>query len=115
MLGLTYARHDKVMHPAELGELGWNDRVFEWITNHIGASVPMFWLAFFVPLAVLPMSGAVKLSVAVISGSWYQWWMLTAIQRSGMRADKLRAQKADADHLALTHIANTVDAIAARR
>jgi hypothetical protein len=36
---------------------------------------------------------------------------LQSRQRSQVKADKKREAKADADHEALTHIANTVDAI----
>jgi hypothetical protein len=88
--------------------------VIDWLTVHLGASVIVFWIAFTVPLAVLPLSNTVKLVVAVISGSWYQWWMLTGIQRSVAKTDAADSAKKEADHQALTHLALTVDEISRR-
>jgi hypothetical protein len=109
--------HPRVKHPNELlvkagGRIrGLNEKILEWCANNLGASVVTFWIALVAPLAVLPMSSGAKLLLAVISGSWFQWWMLPAIQRSGIKADAKREAKASADHEALTHIANTVDEI----
>lgn len=74
----------------------------------------MFDIALIVPLIAIPMSDSVKITLGVISGSWIQWWALPALQRSQVKADVKREAKADADHVALTHIANTVDAILAK-
>lgn len=91
-----------------------NDRVLDWLADHVLASMLMFDIALIVPLIAIPMSDSVKITLGVISGSWIQWWALPALQRSQVKADIKRGSKADADHEALTHIANTVDAILAR-
>lgn len=91
-----------------------NDRVLDWLADHVLASMLMFDIALIVPLIAIPMSDSVKITLGVISGSWIQWWALPALQRSQVKADIKRESKADADHEALTHIANTVDAILAR-
>lgn len=91
-----------------------NDRILDWLADHVLASMLMFDIALIVPLIAIPMSDSVKITLGVISGSWIQWWALPALQRSQVKADIKRQAKADADHEALTHIANTVDAILAR-
>lgn len=103
-------------HPRGLGSrrpARWNDAAVDWLTDHVLASAVMFDTAFILPLLVLPLSTAVKVTLGVISGSWIQWWALPALQRSANRADRARDAKADSDHQALTHIAVTVDAIRA--
>ncbi len=94
--------------------VGKNDKVLDWLSEHVLASMLMFDIALIVPLLVIPMNDSVKITLCVISGSWIQWWALPALQRSQVKADKKREAKADSDHEALTHIANTVDAILAK-
>jgi hypothetical protein len=107
-------RHLFVRHPAALtAPPGINERVLSWITKRIGASAVVFWIALITPLAAIPASNSVKLTLSVISGSWFQWWMLPALQRSGMRADARRDAKSDTDHVALTYIATRIDEVAA--
>lgn len=109
--------HPNVQHPLRSkaphrkGFVAWNDRVLEWLGDHVLASMIMFDIALIVPLLVIPMSSNIKITLGVISGSWIQWWALPALQRSQVKADKKREAKADADHRALTHIALQVDAI----
>ncbi|MBL8088346.1 MAG: hypothetical protein JNM85_09810 [Chthonomonas sp.] len=112
--------HAHVVHPLRNPPAsgGWlahhNDRILDWLANHVLASMIMFDIALIVPLLAIPMSDSVKITLGVISGSWIQWWALPALQRSQVKADQSRQAKADADHVALTHIANTVDLILAR-
>lgn len=107
--------HPQVPHPRDLtaAERGWNDRLLSWLADHVLASKIMFDAALILPLLALPMSTAVKVTLGVVSGSWIQWWALPALQRSQMLADRKRDAKADADHVALTHIATQVDALMA--
>jgi hypothetical protein len=91
-----------------------NERVLDWVSEHILASMLMFDIALVVPLIAVPLSESVKITLGVISGSWIQWWALHALQRGQLKADRQRAAKMDADHEALTHIALQVDRIAAR-
>lgn len=114
--------HPKVHHPAS-GDLlddvrpafvRWNDRLLAWLADHVLASILMFDIALILPLIAIPMSNSVKITLGVLSGSWIQWWALPALQRSQVRADRVRQAKIEADHQALTHIAITVDAILAR-
>jgi predicted MFS family arabinose efflux permease len=114
------AANELVLHPRHFlparreGLARWNGRILDWLAEHVLASMLMFDIALIVPLIAIPLSDSVKITLGVISGSWIQWWALPALQRSQVRAEKERAAKMDADHLALTHIANTVDAIMAR-
>ena len=113
--------HEYVSHPSTWfprRDRTWlaavNDRVLDWVSVHVLASMVMFDIALIVPLVVIPMADSVKITLGVISGSWFQWWALPALQRSQLKSDQKRAAKAESDHLALTHIANTVDAILAK-
>lgn len=112
--------HSRVAHPLKFASKErkalalYNDRILDWLANNVLASTLMFDIALIVPLISIPMSDSVKITLGVISGSWIQWWALPALQRSQVKADLKREAKADADHLAMTHIANTVDAILAR-
>lgn len=90
---------------------GWHDRFLTWVSDHVLPSKIMFDIALIVPLFVLPMPDGVKLVMSVIASSWIQWWALPALQRSQLKADKKRDAKADADHAALTHVAETLDEI----
>ena len=88
-----------------------NGAVLDWLSDHVLASIVMFDLALILPLIVLPMSDSVKITLGVVSGTWIQWWALPAIQRAQNKAEAQRIAKADVDHVALTHIALTVDKI----
>jgi len=117
---VTGPQHPAVTHPQDLlAELAagrataaaWNERLLAWLTDHILASVITFDVALVVPLAAIPAPGPVKLTVGVVSGSWFQLWALPALQRTQQAAERQRAAKADVDHQALTHIATVVDEI----
>ena len=90
-----------------------NNRFLTWITDHILASVIMFDIALFVPLLVLlPVFSSFQGIIIILSSNWIQLWALFALQRSAKKADLDRNAKAEADHQALTHIANIVEKIA---
>ena len=91
-----------------------NEQLLDWLSDHVLASILMFDLALILPLIVIPMSDSIKITLGVISGSWIQWWALPALQRSQGKAEASRRAKADVDHVALTHIANTTDVILKR-
>jgi hypothetical protein len=91
-----------------------NDRILDWLSVHVLASILMFDIALILPLVAIPMADSVKITLGVISGSWFQWWALPALQRCQLKTDLKREAKAETDHIALTHIANTVDAILAK-
>ena len=97
--------HRHVTHPSsrirkrrrhKLAEL--NDRLLDWLSSHILASMLMFDIALIVPLLVIPMADSIKITLGVVSGSWIQWWALPALQRSQVKADVKREAKADSDH-----------------
>lgn len=113
--------HPSVVSPGQLlGEdkrhaiIRYNERLLDWLADHVLASILMFDAALILPLIVIPMNDSIKITLGVISGSWIQWWALPALQRSQVKADRARARKAEADHRALTHIATTVDKILAK-
>src|SRR5579875_2542322 len=86
-----------------------NDRLLDWITNHVLASITMFDIALIVPLIAIPMSNSIKLTLAVISSSWIQWWALPALQRSQNKIQAQNDAKAAVDHETLTYLANKQD------
>jgi predicted ABC-type exoprotein transport system permease subunit len=106
--------HSRLRMPDRHWLVELNDRILDWVSVHVLASIVMFDIALIVPLIAIPMADSVKITLGVISGSWLQWWALPALQRCQLKADVKREAKADTDHIALTHIANTVDAILAK-
>lgn len=108
--------HAAVKHPREWKRAvaSRSDRFISWVSEHILASAGMFYMALVLPLAVLPASDSVKLFLAVVSGSWIQWWALPALQRSQMKADEERSLKNQADHETLTYLAARADELLAQ-
>jgi len=115
--------HPEVQHPRELlAEIRRernrivraNDKLLSWLAHHVLASMITFDVALLLPLLVLPMSDGIKLAMGVVSGSWFQWWALPALQRTQEQADEIREAKALTDHRSMTHIAATVDEILRR-
>ncbi|HET8991510.1 MAG TPA: hypothetical protein VFN31_00560 [Candidatus Saccharimonadales bacterium] len=112
--------HIRVRHPREILEskanikssgkvYQANDKLLEWITNHVLASVVLFDIALILPLLAIPASTSIKLTVGVISSSWIQWWALPALQRSQNKIQAQNDAKAEADHETLTYLANLQD------
>ena len=107
--------HPEVTHPKDLlapagGVLARaNDRLLTWVAEHVLASMVTFDAALVLPLLVLPAPAGVKITLGVISGSWFQWWALPALQRQQIKADAKRDAKADADHAALTSMHHALD------
>lgn len=102
--------HPKVPHPrdflaAERKFWGWLNTA---LTSALGHNL-VFLACFIVPLAVIPASDTAKLIVGLIFSNWFQAWALPVLQKGQAMADKKREAKADADHQALTHIAQSVD------
>jgi hypothetical protein len=121
------AQHHRVPHPKErLREAAqtkeasqpwivtWNDRLLDWLSENVLASIIMFDIALIVPLIVIPLDNSIKITLGVISSSWIHWWALPALQRAQLKADRKRDAKADADHEALTHIARKLDEVLAK-
>src|SRR5437016_12314459 len=109
--------HAHVRHPKEVVQeakdrrrrehklLYYNDLVLEWITNHVLASVILFDIALIVPLLTLNAPDTVKITLGVISGSWIQWWVLPALQRSQNRTQAENDAKAQVNHETPTYLA----------
>ena len=87
----------------------WNDNILEWIANNVLGSIIFFDLAIIVPLLAIPAPDYIKAIVIILSSNWIQLWALFALQHTQKKADEAREAKADADHEALTHIANQLD------
>lgn len=107
---MTDTPHHAVRHPFKNLKTGSN-KFIDWLANKVLASSFMFYTALIAPLVILPMPDWTKVILMVISGNWIQWWALPALQRRQNQADTKSDLKADADHEALTHIANKVDRI----
>lgn len=107
--------HPKVPHPRTLlpAPPRLNEAVSRVASSALG-SMGVFWTAFLVPLLTIPASDAVKLAVSIVFSSWFQAWALPVLQRAANDADQARQAKADADHLALSHLATQVDVLVRR-
>lgn len=110
---MNIPRHPHVPHPRDLRprqELSaWND----WVTRHLTlalGSVTGMWLAVVVPLLAFEIPPLLKV-LGLVSSYWVQLWALFVLQRAANVADTKRDAKADADHIALSHIATVVDRI----
>jgi hypothetical protein len=115
---MKVSTHPHVTHPKELlkkdkvalmGIAKWNDRVLDWISNHVLASIWLFDVALIVPLFTITAPNSVKITLGVISGSWIQWWALPALQRSGNKTQAQNDAKMDADYTTLTYLATLQD------
>ena len=87
----------------------WNDSLLEWIANHVLGSIIFFDMAIIIPLLAIPAPDYIKAIVILLSSNWIQLWALFALQHTQKKADEAREVKADADHEAMTHIANQLD------
>ena len=86
-----------------------NDNLLEWIANHVLGSIIFFDMAIIIPLLAIPAPDYIKAIVIILSSNWIQLWALFALQHTQKKADEAREVKADADHEAMTHIANQLD------
>jgi hypothetical protein len=112
--------NEHVKHPYRILEqcrnersrfIRWNDAVLEWIANHVLGSIIFFDMAIIIPLLAIPAPDYIKAIVIILSSNWIQLWALFALQHTQKKADEVREVKADADHEALTHIANQLEKI----
>jgi hypothetical protein len=113
--------HNQVRHPKEILKaqkekekqenkaLYINDKLLEWITDHVLASVILFDIALIVPLLTITAPDSIKITLGVISGSWIQWWALPALQRSQNKTQAQNDAKAEVDHETLTYLATLQD------
>ena len=86
-----------------------NDKVLEWIADHILGSIICFDLALIIPLLAIPAPDYIKAIVIILSSNWVQLWALFALQHTQKKADMKSDAKSDTDYLALTHLANQID------
>lgn len=87
-----------------------NDRVLDWVTDHVLASIFMFDIALVVPLiALLPHMNKLQIVVVVVFSGWVQSWALFALQRSSNKTQRRQEAKAEVDHRALTYLAKLQD------
>jgi hypothetical protein len=93
----------------------WNDAMLEWIANNVLGSIIFFDMAIIIPLLAIQAPDYVKAILILLSSNWIQLWALFALQHTQKKADEVRQVKADADHEALTHIANQLDKILENR
>ena len=103
--------HPRVPHPRDLQPARRMNWLNQWATDHLTlalGSVTGMWLSFVIPLLAFEIPRLLQI-VGLVSSYWIQLWALFVLQRSANQADIKRAAKADADHEALTHIANAVD------
>ena len=100
-----------VKHPADLADIPTLSKFNDWVTDHLAmalGSILGMYLALIIPLVALGVPILYQL-VVIISSGWIQCWGLFCLQRSSNRAERIREAKADADHEALTHIANVAE------
>ncbi len=105
--------HPHVPHPRELRQSQDISKFNVWVTHHLTlalGSVAGMYFALVIPLIAFEIPPLLKI-IGLVSSYWIQLWALFVLQRSANVADSKRDAKADADHEALTHIANVSDEI----
>ena len=110
--------HPKVPHPHESVSEQLGDRL-----NGVFGSMKTFWALIVWQLGWMTLAtlGAPLLrndpypfTFCLFLSNLIQLWALPVLGNTQNRADQKRNLKADADHQALTYLANKVDAIAAK-
>ena len=100
--------HHAVKHPFHAISQE-SDRFMSWVADKVLPHPIMFYTAIVAPMVVLPMPDWAKAILMIVSGNWIQWWALPALQRRQNELDLKADRKADADHSALTYLANHSD------
>jgi hypothetical protein len=117
---MHYKLHPSIPHPKELLRAEETpmvrvvDTLLDWLARKVLSSRAMFVLALVLPLSCVDAPIWVKLLLALISGSWIQWWALHAIQRSSMADALAAAAKTETDHQSLVYLARKLDDIEAK-
>jgi hypothetical protein len=107
MAAHSHVPHPRDLLPAERAAFAWLNRI---LTTTLGSNA-VFLLCFIVPLLAVPASATVKVVVALIFSNWFQAWALPVLQKGQAQGDLKRDAKMDADHVALTYLAEQVDEI----
>ena len=94
--------------------VGYNDKLLEYIADHVLGSILFFDLAIIIPLLAISAPDWVKAIVIILSSNWIQLWALFALQHTQKKADNVRNVKSDTDHETFTHIANQIDKLVDR-
>ena len=110
--------HEAVTHPRDLlaVEKRAIGKVNDWAATHLAAFFGLVWTVWFFivwPLASLLLPAGLRSVAFFISSGWIQLWALPLLNYVGNRTQALQSAQSDAQHLALTHIANTVEEIKA--
>lgn len=108
-------RHDKVVHPKELVESkeSFNTKVAKGLGSILG-NMKFFWFCVLLDIAELPAmfsNFSLALLITYVAQTVIQLLALPVLQVYQNIITTLSDAKADADHVALTHIANAVDEI----
>jgi hypothetical protein len=108
--------HPAVLHPnqkvVKRSAIGrFNDSLTRTLARSLGSMV-LVYACLVVPLVAINMPEAVRLIITILFSTWFQGWSLPVIQRTQNTISERQQQKAEADHRALTHLANVVDEIA---
>ena len=111
-------QHDAVTHPRDLivTEKRAVARFNDWAATHLAAFFGLVWTVWFFaawPLASLLLPKGLQSVAFFISSGWIQLWALPLLNYVSNRTQEMQGAQSDAQHLALTHIANTVDDIKA--
>jgi hypothetical protein len=105
--------HPSVIHRDDLIEvpLGIVKRVNDWAIDHLAIALGSsfgVWLAFVVPLMAFEIPILLKL-LGLVSSYWVQLWALFVLQNAAKKSAVADKAKADADHMAQTHMALKTD------
>lgn len=103
----SYVPHPRDFLPAERAVFAWLNRT---LTSTLGSNV-VFLCCFIIPLLAVPASDSVKLVVGIVFSNWFQAWALPVLQKGQAQGDLKRDAKMDADHQALTYLAQQLDGL----
>lgn len=115
MLMPRHAPHPEVPHPRELLSVNQiNGIIMDRIAKIFGSPWTVYTFMT-VPLFAEYVATAIQSTVFFFSSAWVQLFALPLFVYQSNKRDKLGDAKADTDHMALTHIAHTVDSIVAQK
>jgi hypothetical protein len=110
--------HPSVIHRDDLIDipLGLLKKINEWAIDHLAIALGSsfgVWLAFIVPLMAFEIPVLLKI-LGLVSSYWVQLWALFVLQNAAKKSAVADKAKADADHMAQTHMALMTDDTNAR-
>lgn len=107
-------QHPMVQHPSEYFYFaeGRAAKFNDWAASHLAALMGLVWTVWcfiLYPLILLVLPSSIRNTGFFLSSGWIQLWALPLFVYVGNKLQKSQDAQSDAQHVALTHIANLVE------